>query len=96
MKSQQQAESWDEIKEMWNNSSKGEKINFQFSNLIGELKSKMSEFETNSIKSDITKVKSSWKQYKGKVSQFEKNSIARDLKLISEFLKKILQKMKLK
>ncbi|SFB54245.1 hypothetical protein [Algoriphagus aquimarinus] len=96
MKNQEQAESWDEIKELWNNSAKGDEINFQFSTLISELKSKMSEFETNSIKSDITQIKSSWNQYKEKVSPFEKKSIASDLKMITEFIKKILQKMKLK
>ncbi|WP_339752691.1 RNA polymerase sigma factor [Algoriphagus aquimarinus] len=71
-------------------------FNFQFSTLISELKSKMSEFETNSIKSDITQIKSSWNQYKEKVSQFEKKSITSDLKMITEFIKKTLQKMKLK
>ncbi|MCJ8288981.1 MAG: hypothetical protein HRT58_06155 [Crocinitomicaceae bacterium] len=96
MSGQEQAEIWDDIKEIWGNSSKGEKINFQVTKLISELKSKMSEFETNSINSDMTKVKSSWKQYKGKVSQFEKDSVSKDVLMITRFLKKVLRKLKLK
>jgi len=96
MSSQEQIEIWDNVKEIWGNSSKGEKINFQVSTLIGELKSKMTEFEKKSIDSDVAVIKSSWKQYKGKVSQFEKDSVSRDLLMITRFFKKVLQKLKLK
>lgn len=91
MSREEQIEIWDDVKEIWGNSSKGKKINFQVSNLIDELKGKMSEFEKKSIKSDVAKLKSSWKQYKGKVSQFEKDSISKDLSMIAKFLKKVLR-----
>lgn len=94
MRGQEQAEAWDDVKEIWGNSAKGEKINFQVSKLVEELKSNMSEFEKSSIKSDMTKVKSSWKSYKGKVSQFEKDSISKDWLMITKFLKKVLRRLK--
>jgi|GEM_PF-6171065 len=68
MRSQEQAKIWGDLKEIWGNSSKGEKINLKVTKLIGELKRKMREFETNSIKPDVIKIKSSWKQYKRNVS----------------------------
>ena len=46
---------WNELKDVWKNSSQSEKINFQMSNLIVELKSKVSQFEKDSIKKDIKK-----------------------------------------
>lgn len=93
---QEQAEMWEDVKEIWGNSSKGEKINFQVSKLINELKGRMSQFEKDSIDSDITRIKSSWNQYKEKVSQFEKDSISKDLLKITKLLKKVLQKLKIK
>lgn len=84
MARQEQRETWQEIKEIWGNSSQGEKINFQFSKLIDELKANMSQFEKDSIKSDISKVKSSWNQYKKKVSQWEKDSIKSDVTKIKK------------
>ena len=38
MVKQEQNKDWQEIKEIWGNSSRGEKINFQISKLIDELK----------------------------------------------------------
>ena len=93
---QEQAKMWEDVKEIWGNSSKGERINFQVSKLINELESKMSQFEKDSIKSDVTKIKSSWNQYKEKVSQFEKDSISRDLLKITQLLNKVLQKLNIK
>ncbi len=96
MSNNEQIDQWDDIKEIWGNSSKGEKINFQVSKLIEELNSKMSEFEKKSIKSDSTILKSSWEKYKGKVSQFEKDSVSKDLLLITKFLNKTLRLLKIK
>jgi len=93
---QEQAEMWEDVKEIWGNSSKGEKINFQVSKLISELKGKVSQFEMDSIEADITKIKSSWNQYKEKVSQFEKDSISKDLLKFTKLVKKVLQKLKIK
>jgi hypothetical protein len=96
MAKQEQRETWQDIKEIWGNSSLGEKINFQFSTLIEELKANTSQWEKDSIKSDVTKIKSSWEQYKGNVSQWEKDSIASDLLKISQLLKKFFKKLKRK
>ncbi len=96
MAKQEQRETWEDIKEIWGNSSQGEKINFQFSALIKELKANTSQWEKDSIKSDVTKIKSAWKQYKGNVSQWEKDSISKDVSKISQFLKKFFKKLKRK
>lgn len=90
MNKQDQHDTWDEMKEIWGNSSKGSTINFQVSELVNELKSKMSEFEKTSIQSDVSQLKLSWKDYKGKVSQFEKDSISKDLSIISSFFKRFI------
>ena len=93
---QEQKETWQEVKEIWGNSSRGEKINFQVSKLISELKGKISQFEKESIESDIVKIKSSWSKYKDNVSQFEKDSVSKDLLQINKLLKKLLQKLRIK
>lgn len=85
----QQEHTWTEIKEIWDNSAQGTHINFQVSKLINELKDKVSQFEKDSVKSDMHQIKSSFENFKGKVSQFEKDSIKRDLRLIRSFFKKI-------
>ena len=92
----QQEQTWNDVKEIWGNSSKGAKINFQVSELINELKGKMSQFEKDSIKTDINKIKSSWAQDKKKVSRFEKDSIKKDLNVITNLLKKLVAKFKSK
>ncbi len=96
MVKQEQRDAWAEITEIWGNSSKGDKINFQISELIDELKGKMSQFEKDSIKSDISKVKSSFSRYKGKVSQFEKDSISKDLSIFTKLIKIIVSKLRRK
>ena len=83
MLEQEQKEAWQELKEIWKNTSQGEKINIQFSRLLIELKGKMSQFEKDSIKSDVTKIKGTWSQYKGNMSQFEKDSINKDVARIT-------------
>lgn len=93
---QEQKESWQEIKEIWGNSSRGESINFQFSKLIDELKSKMSKWEKNAIESDMIKLKSSWEQYKGNVSTWEKESISKDLAKVLKLIKKLVKKLRRK
>lgn len=90
----EQEQTWNDIKDIWSNSAKGAKINFQVSELIHELKSKISQFEKDSIKSDIIKIKSSWLNDKKRVSQFEKDSIKKDLNIITSFIKKLIAKFK--
>jgi hypothetical protein len=48
---------WQKLKEIWKNSSRTEKINFQLSGLMNELKGKISQFEKDSISNDLTKIK---------------------------------------
>lgn len=96
MVKQEQNKDWQEIKEIWANSSRGEKINFQISKLIDELKTKVSQWEKDAIKSDMTKVKSSWDAFKGNVSQWEKDAVSKDLSKISKLLKSVLKKLRRK
>ena len=92
----EQEQTWNDIKDIWSNSAKGAKINFQITELINELKGKMSQFEKDSIKSDINKVKLTWAHDKKKVSQFEKDSINKDLNIITTLIKKLMAKFKSK
>ncbi|WP_340153377.1 hypothetical protein [uncultured Marivirga sp.] len=94
MATQEQGETWQDIKEIWEKSSRGEKINFQFSTLIEELKANTTQWEKDAIKSDMTKIRSSWNRFKGNVSQWEKDLIAKDVTTISRLLKKLLKKFK--
>ncbi|MEB8329917.1 hypothetical protein OO009_11175 [Flavobacteriaceae bacterium KMM 6897] len=89
-----QEQTWNDVKKIWGNSAKGAKINFKVSELLNELKGKMSQFEKNSIKSDINKIKLAWAKDKKKVSQFEKDSVKKDLNILTSFLKKIVTKFK--
>ena len=50
MWSKEQNEVWQDLKGVWNNQPESEKINIQLSNLILELKSKVSQLEKDSIK----------------------------------------------
>ena len=92
----EQEQIWNDIKDIWSNSSKGAKINFQVTELIDELKGKISQFEKDSIKTDINKIKSTWAHDKKKVSQFEKDSIKKDLNIITTLIKKLMAKFKSK
>ena len=85
---------WQELKDIWTNSAQTRKINIQISALLDELKGKISQFEKDSIKSDIAILKASWTQTKSKVSQFEKDSVNRDLRYITKLLKRFLNLFK--
>ena len=64
---------WQDIKDTWNNEPQSENINIRVSQLLNEFIGKVSEFEKDSIDSDIAILKIHWaKTTKGKVSQFEK------------------------
>lgn len=59
------------------------------------LKVKVSKFEKDSINSDIATLKLNWaKTKRNNVSQFEKDSIKKDLNIISEFIKKVINRFK--
>ena len=50
----------------------------------------ISQFEKDSIKSNVITIKASWNQFKGKISQFEKDSINKDVTKITALVKKFL------
>ena len=82
---------WQDIKDTRYEQPQSEKINIQVSKLINEYKSKVSQFEKDSINSDIATLKLNWaKTKRNNVSQFEKDSIKKDLNIISEFIKKVI------
>ena len=86
---------WQDLKNTWNNQPQSEKINIQVSELTNEFKSKVSEFEKNSIKSDIATLKLNWaKTKRNNVSQFEKDSIKKDIKIISTLIKNVIDRFK--
>ena len=86
---------WQNIKETWSEQPQSEKINIHITQLINEFKSKVSQFEQDSINSDLAALKLNWSETKSnKVSQFEKDSIKKDLAIISEFIRKVIHKFK--
>ena len=80
---------WKELKGVWSNSSQTEKINIQMSSLIVELKSKVSQFEKDSVKRDIKTIQTF-------TSQFEKDSITNDIRIIKSAIIKIIEYFNLK
>ncbi len=94
MDSKGQEFEWQEIKEIWTNSAQMKKINIQVSHLIEELKEKVSQFERDSIESDVAALKTNWNQFKGMTSQFEKDSIRKDLNIIRVLVKRFLNLFK--
>ena len=67
---------WQDIKNTWNEQPQSEKINIQVSQLINEFKSKVSQFEKDSINSDIATLKLNWdKTKRNYLTQFEKDLI---------------------
>ena len=84
-------EEWQEIKEMWKNSSQTKRINFEMSKLLNELKSKMSQFEKDAIRNDMAQISESISQFTASISQFEKDSISKDLRMITAAIKRFLK-----
>lgn len=63
--------------------------------LINEFKTKVSQFEKDSINSDIATLKLNWdKTKRNNVSQFEKDLIKKDINIISAFIKKVIDRFK--
>ena len=95
MLNSEQKNIWQDIKNTWNDPPQSEKINIQVSQLINEFKSKVSQFEKDSINSDIAALKLNWaKTKRNNVSQFEKDSIKKDVNIISKFIKKAINLFK--
>ncbi len=84
-----QKDIWKDIYDTWNKQPQSERINIQVSKLVDEFKSKISQFEKDSINKDLAFINSS-------VSNFEKESIKKDINLFTTLLKKIISKLKKK
>lgn len=83
----EQQEVWDDLKNIWNESSHAKKIKIDMSQFIIELKDKTSQFEKDAIKKDIKMITDS-------ISQFEKDSIKSDIAFITNTVKKFIAKLK--
>ena len=83
MENREQQKTWEDIKNIWNNSSESKEINIQMSELLIELKEKTSQFEKDAIRKDVELIK-------GTMSQFEKKLITSAFK----FFRRIIQKFK--
>jgi ASC-1-like (ASCH) protein len=90
MANKEQKFDWEELKDIWVNSAQTKKINIQMSGLLDELKGKVSQFEKDSINSDVATLKTNWEQFKGMTSQFEKDSINKDMANITSLIRKFL------
>lgn len=96
MKSREQEFEWNELRDIWINSPQTRDIHIRMSDFLDEVKGKVSQFEKDSIKSDLATLKTSWTEFKGMVSQFEKDSVKKDLGIIARLLKKFLNLFKKK
>jgi hypothetical protein len=95
MRDNKQKNIWQDIKDTWNDQPQSEKINIQISQLVNEFNSKVSQFEKDSINSDVAALKANWtKTKRDNVSQFERDSIKKDINMISEFIKKVINRFK--
>ena len=94
MKKRGQEFEWHDLKETWINSSQTRDIHIRMTELLNEVKSKTSQFEKDSIKSDLAMLKANWSEFEGMISQFEKDSIKKDLAIITRLLKKFLNLFK--
>ena len=90
MKSREQGFEWNELRDIWVNSSETREIHIRMSDFLVEVKSKASPFEKDAIQSDLATLKNSWADYKGKISEYEKAAIKKDLSIISGLLKQFL------
>jgi hypothetical protein len=86
---------WQDLKDTWKDQPQSEKINIQVSQLLNDFKDKVSQFEKDSINSDVATLKVNWaKTKRDKVSQFEKDSIKKDINIISGFIRKMIDLFK--
>jgi hypothetical protein len=73
---------WEDIKKTWNAQPESKRINIEVNQLINTFKTKVSDFEKQSIENDLKNITAS-------ISDFEKNAIKRDLKFIVDLFQKI-------
>jgi hypothetical protein len=94
MKNTGQEFQWHDLQDIWATSSQTRNIHIQMSDLLDELKGKVTPMEKDSIKRDIATLKASWSEFKSMTSQFEKNSVKSDLAMITRLLRKFLNLFK--
>jgi len=90
---QEHRDSWQEIKEIWGNSSQGERFNSRFAILKDALNSKISKWEKAAITSDLIKIQSSMEDYKSQVSVWEKKGVSKDLSRVLKLIKRRVKKL---
>lgn len=89
MKNSQQSFEWNELRDLWENSSQTREIHIQVMDFLSEVKNKTSQFEKDAIDRDMEALKSSLKEFTGMVSQFEKDAVKHDFIKITGSLKKL-------
>lgn len=89
MKSSESFE-WNELKDLWENSSQTREIRIQVTDFLNEVKNKTSQFEKDAIDKDLESLKSSLKDFEGLVSQFEKEAINDDMEKITRAFRKFI------
>jgi hypothetical protein len=94
MKNKGQEFDWQQLKDVWASSAQTKEIHIQMSDLLEELKGKVSQFEKTSIQSDIAALKTNWIHTRRKVSQFEKDLVSKDLAMITRLLRRFLNLFK--
>lgn len=106
MLNKEQEIAWNDIKNIWNKSSENKEIQIVMSQLIIELKDRTSQFEQDTIASDLNVIKRNISQFekdaikkdllfiKQNISQFEKNFVKRIIRFLTKVLKKVLSIIK--
>ena len=73
---------WEDLKNTWNAQPESKRINIEVNQLINSFKTKVGDFEKQSIENDLKNITAS-------ISDFEKNAIKKDLKFIADLFQKI-------
>lgn len=73
---------WEDLKNTWNAQPESKRINIEVNQLINSFKTKVSDFEKQSIENDLKNITAS-------ISDFEKNAIKKDLKFIADLFQKV-------
>ena len=90
MNQNNQNQSWEDVKKIWNNSSDVQEIKINVASFITELEQKVSTFEKETIKRDVQLIKDA-------VSEFERETIKKDIVKIhnatTEFERELMKKV---
>ena len=90
MNQHNQNQSWEDVKNIWNNASDVQEIKINVASFIAELEQKVSTFEKETIKRDVQLIKDA-------VSEFERETIKKDITKIhnatTEFERELMKKV---